>query len=100
MRKITDSARGETCTIRLPGHCTHNPETVVFCHLDKIRFNKGIGIKAKSGKLDLGAYGCSGCHRAIHGEKTEHDYRDVYIAHLEGTIETIIRLVEKGLIRV
>lgn len=100
MSKITDSARGEDCAIRLPSVCNHNPETVVFCHLDKIRFGKGMATKAKAGKLDLGAYGCSSCHSVIHGEKSMHDWRDVYIAHLEGTIETLMKLVEKGLIRV
>lgn len=99
MSKITKSAKMEDCTIRLPNHCNHTPETVAFCHLDKIRFGKGMAIKSKAGQLDLGAYGCSSCHGVIHGEKTILDWRDVYIAHLEGTIETIMKLVEKGLVK-
>lgn len=95
MSKITDSAKGEQCTIRIPGYCNHNPETVVFCHIDKVRFGKGVGYKAKEGRLDIGAYGCSGCHAAIH-DKVDGAYE----SHLEAIIETFMILVKKGLVLV
>ena len=50
--KITKSARGQACTIRLEG-CYGGPnnENVVFCHIN----GGGMGMKA----LDIhGAYGC------------------------------------------
>lgn len=101
MSKITESARLEDCTVRIPGACNFNPETVVFAHLDKIRFGKGMGIKAKVDDMDLGAYACSGCHAAIHGTPVSGlTAAEVYAAFLEGCIETIIKLKIKGLVKI
>lgn len=93
-KAITNSARGENCTIRLPGVCNGNPETVVFAHLNKVRFGSGRGIKS-----DFGAYCCHSCHSEIDSRTMAvEDRRDVYIAHLEGVIETLMKLKEKGLV--
>ncbi len=59
MSKIRRSARGEDCTINLPGICNYNPETVVWCHSNRYEHGKGMGLKAKD---EHGAYGCSECH--------------------------------------
>ena len=59
MSKITESARGEECTIRLPKVCNYNPETSVWCHSNRSKDGKGMGLKAKD---ENGAYGCSQCH--------------------------------------
>ena len=93
-KKIMASARGESCTIRLPGVCCHNPETVVFAHLNKVRFGSGRGIKSK-----VGAYACHTCHNET-DSRTQiiEDRKDVYIAHLEGVIETLLKLIDKGLV--
>lgn len=95
MSKITDSARGENCTVRLPGICNHNPETVVFAHLNGVRFGHGTGQKVN----DIhGAYACSDCHDAIDGRKrTDCAQDELKLAHLEATIETQIKLAKKGL---
>jgi len=90
---ITNSARGENCTIRLPGICNGNPETVVFAHLNKVRFGSGRGIKS-----DFGAYSCSSCHDSVDFRTMTLDRKDVYIAHLEGVIETLMKLKTKGLV--
>lgn len=56
MSKITKSARGENCTVRLSGICNHNSDTVVFAHINGVRFGHGMGLKAN----DIhGAYACS-----------------------------------------
>jgi hypothetical protein len=92
-RKITESARGEDCTVRLPGICNFNPETVVFAHLNGVRFGHGVGKKTK-----WGCYACSDCHRELDRQtmKLEKDF--VKLAHYEATIETLNKLVEKGLL--
>lgn len=41
MSAITKSAHGESCTVYAPGVTNHDPETVVFAHLN----GGGIGLK-------------------------------------------------------
>lgn len=96
MSKITQSAKGESCTIRLQNICNHNPETVVYAHINGVRFGHGVGHKV----LDIhGAYACSSCHDAIDFRvKTNFIKAELKLAHLEGVIETQMRLIEKGLI--
>jgi len=91
---ITKSANGESCTIRLPGVCTYDNSTTVFAHINGIRFGHGVGIKTK-----LGAYACCACHDYLDGRvKNNFDKEYLKLAHLEGVIETLIRLEQKGLI--
>ncbi|MEX0385844.1 nuclease domain-containing protein [Spiribacter onubensis] len=59
-KKLRESARGEHCTLRLPGHCNGNPETSVLCHLP--HGVRGVGIKASD---DHAVIACSGCHDAL-----------------------------------
>lgn len=95
MSKVTESARGEDCTIRLGGVCNRNPETVVLAHLNGVRFGHGVGIKVSD---QFGAYACSCCHDAVDGRvKTNYSKTELKLAHLEGVIETQIKLKEKGL---
>lgn len=54
-KAITNSARGENCTLRIYGKCNHDPETTVFAHYN----GAGMGIKADD---IFGVYACSGCH--------------------------------------
>lgn len=96
LRKITQSARGQECTVRIPSICNGNPETVVFAHVNGIRFGHGVGKKTK-----WGAYSCSACHDCTDGRIPRphgmtHD--QVKLAHYEGVIETLNKLVEKGLL--
>jgi hypothetical protein len=96
MSKITLSAKGEDCTVRIIGYCNSNSDTVVLAHLNGIRFNHGTGKKVN----DLhGAYCCSGCHDAIDGRvRTNYSSIELKLWHLEGVIETQIKLIQKGLI--
>jgi hypothetical protein len=92
--KIMKSAREERCTIRLPG-CNGGFETTVFAHVDKIRFGKGTGHKSM-----FGAYGCSSCHDIVDGRKKVKGMSkpEIHLFHVEGVLETWMRLVEKGLV--
>ena len=58
--KITKSAKGEDCALRIPGVCNFNIETTVYCHAPCV--DKGMGIKSPDW---WGAYGCYDCHRVI-----------------------------------
>jgi len=98
MSKITASARGEQCQIRLPLICNFNPETTVWAHPNKPN-------KPKGGKLPdaLGAYACFACHavydRQIPIPKESRLTRvDVENAFWEGHARSFIMLQEKGLI--
>ena len=92
MSKITQSARGEECQVRIPGVCNHNPETVVFAHIG----GGGMGMKQPDCE---GAYCCSACHdiidfRVIYGWTNEQ----IKLAHHEGSMRTREILLKKGLI--
>lgn len=90
-KKIRDSARGESCTLRL-SCCTFNPEQTVACHAP-VPGQKGIGMKVPDIFV---IYGCTACHDAIDGRnrKVEWDYKDI----LRAMGETIMRLIDKGLV--
>ena len=95
MSKVTASARGEDCAVRLPG-CSFDPATTVFAHISGVRFGHGMGIKTK-----LGAYACAKCHDLIDSRVKRPDgmtIQDVKIAHYEGVIETLIKMEKKHLI--
>jgi hypothetical protein len=94
-RDLRKEARGRGCTVRLPGVCNHNSETVVLAHI-RMAGVSGMGMKADD---LLGAWACSACHDAIdrrsHPE-LERDY--VRLAHLEGMVRTIAQLRSEDLV--
>jgi len=92
MSKITQSAKGEECTLRHDG-CRWGSGTVVFSHLDHQYAGKGMGIKATKG-MDWGFYACDKCHAAY--ARHEVDASDV----LRAVVLTQQRLIAKGLIGV
>ena len=102
-KKITQSAKGEDCTLRIPGVCNFNPKTTVFAHMN----GGGMGYKHH----DIhGCYACSYCHKwldldyiyAPAGEDTTceqwHALKDSEF--LRAMIETQTKLLQKGLIKV
>lgn len=88
-KKLRDSARGQDCTLRLPG-CRHNPEYTVLCHLPVGM--RGVGMKSP----DLFAvFGCDHCHAVIDGRaRGEFDQSDL----LRALAETQMRWVDMGLL--
>jgi hypothetical protein len=92
--KITKSARGKDCTIRIPGVCNFDNSTVVHCHKN----GGGMGMKAND---ILGARGCSKCHSAVDGAiKTEFSHDELLAMFYEGIFRTQLQLIDEGLIEV
>lgn len=89
-QKLRDSARGQECTLRLPGICNFDPATTVLCHLPVMQ--RGIAIKSP----DLAScFGCSSCHDAIDGRVPyKTDARDL----LRAMTETQMRWLDMGLL--
>lgn len=85
-KKVRDSARGQDCTVRIPGACNFNPETTVLAHLPCGQ--KGMGMK---GFDTVAVYACSACHDVLDGRrKGEVDWSDMLRAIAE-THEALIR---------
>ncbi len=96
MSKITKSAKGQDCQIRMPGVCNFDPRTTVFCHEPD---GSGMGTKWPDSE---GAYGCSACHAVLDRRAPPPigtDWRDVRIDFYEGARRTRIKLIEMGLIK-
>jgi Protein of unknown function (DUF1364) len=53
-KRITQAAKGESCTV-----CGANDGTTVFCHLNESWVGKGMGQKADD---IAGFFGCYKCH--------------------------------------
>lgn len=92
MSKITESARGEECQVRIPGACNRDPETVVFAHLN----GGGMGMKHPDCE---GAYCCSACHDLV-DNRVKHYWKPGKVAmfFFEGCVRTRKILIEKGLL--
>lgn len=95
-RRIREAARGQPCTIRLPGVCNYNDETTVFCHFSYA--SSGMGMKPS----DLsGAFGCAKCHDAVDGRVSSFLYDEaVEWCKARGMAETWGRLVELGIVTI
>lgn len=93
-KKLRDSARGQECTVRVPGVCNYDPDTTVLAHVN------GGGMGTKHSDM-AGAVSCSACHQWLdYGYLKNSDTytRDSY--HLAGVIETQQRWIDDGLISV
>lgn len=62
--KLRNSARGQPCTLAIPGHCQGGTETTVLCHAPSEI--KGLGNKSHDFHA---AFGCVGCHTALDQHK-------------------------------
>ena len=92
---LRKQAKGRGCTVRLPGVCNHNSETVVLSHY-RLAGVSGIGMKSPD---ILGAWACSACHDAIDRRAhTDLDRDYVRLAHLEGMVRTIAQLLKEEII--
>ncbi len=91
--KITKSAKGEYCQIRVPAVCNFNPETTVLCHIN------GYGMALKANDMHA-AYGCSSCHAVLDGHvKSDISKEDLQLYHYDGMVRTQLILLKKGLIK-
>ncbi|MFE1815604.1 DUF1364 domain-containing protein [Metapseudomonas otitidis] len=94
MSKLTKSARGRECQVRIPGICNGNPETTVLAHY-RLAGTCGMGIKPHD---MLGAWACSSCHDEIDRRTRRIDADSAALAHLEGVIRTQAILLKEGVI--
>lgn len=93
MSNLRKEARGRECQVRIPGVCSHNPETVVLAHLN----GAGMGIKVPD---PLGAWCCSDCHSVLDGRvKSEYPKTTLKLFHLEGVMRTLRFLISEGKIK-
>ena len=97
MSKITQSANGQECQIRIPGVCNGNNETVVWCHANGLASGRGNWLKSND---IMGAYGCSACHDVYDRRvNTDYDYDYIKAAFLDGHLRSLQILIEKGLVK-
>ena len=61
---LRDSAKGQECTLQLPGVCNHDPATTVLAHLSSPV--KGMGNK---GDDFHAVFACSACHDALDNKR-------------------------------
>jgi hypothetical protein len=101
---LTESAKGQDCTLRLPGVCNHNSWTTVFAHYPGSQKTGPKGTAAKGHDLH-GGYACSACHDFI----DMRSWRDLRLtlspaivldAMLRSLDETHYLMVRAGLISV
>lgn len=90
-KSIRGAARGQRCTLNLPGICTHDAETVVFAHIRDETFGKGQKADDTSG-----CFACAACHAAY--DLHTHGLPDAEILRLvlRAYQRTIRRLVIMG----
>lgn len=95
-KALRESARNQYCTLRLPGHCNGDPETVVLSHLPF--GTRGMGIKASDTHA---CWSCSGCHDALDGRVYLQVDTEILLEQcLRAHAETMARWVEDGLVKV
>lgn len=93
MSKLRQSARGQECSLRLPGICNGNPETTVLAHLNCV--DKGMGFKSPD---HWGVFACSSCHQALDTHQIPDEQRAEYT--LSALYETWKTWIKTGLVRV
>jgi hypothetical protein len=98
MTPIRKAARGQDCTIVLPGVCNRDPATSVLCHSNELTDGKGMGLKAPDTKA---AIGCSACHDVLDGRRPRPAWltKDMVLAAFRAGIERTHQFLRtKGLI--
>ena len=89
--KITQSARGKPCQVRLHG-CMPDNETVIFAHMN------GGGMARKQSDL-FGMYACLNCHDIYDGRKPVPEGVNISEEMFFAVVETQKIMHEKGLIK-
>lgn len=97
MTPIRRAARGEACTLLIPGVCTNDRTTVVLCHSNRLADGKGMGLKAPD---TAAAFGCSCCHDVLDGRRPRPE--GMTAEAVEGLFDQAVKLTharlrEKGI---
>ncbi|MCH8506470.1 MAG: DUF1364 domain-containing protein [Ectothiorhodospiraceae bacterium] len=83
-RQLRESARGQDCTIRLPGICSGDPATTILAHPPV-----GNGGMSSKGSDDDGAFCCDACHSVIDGRvKARIHPEEILECWIRGSQET------------
>lgn len=95
--KITESAKEEMCTLQIVGWCNYDVETTTFAH-----FPDGSGGSNKlGGEIGNGGYACDRCHSVIDGRVRHEVSREDLEFYMRRAVKrTLIRLIEKGILKV
>ncbi len=98
-KKLRDSARGQECTMCIPGICNGDPSTTVWAHSNMGIHGKGKGIKATDW---AGAFMCSDCHsrydgRANGSRYSKEEIRDMFWVAMSRSWQI---LIDMGIIKV
>ena len=92
--KLTKSARGEECTLRLHPFCNQNPETTVLAHV-----GRGAGMGRKNHSIS-GVYACSACHDVIDGRiRAAISKEELLAQQIDALGRTHLRMIENGVIK-
>lgn len=92
-KKLRESARGQDCSIRIPGVCNHNPETTVLSHIN------GGGMGTKTSDIHA-AFCCSNCHDAVdYRVKTQYSRDEIELMHRQGVQRTVDYWLDNGLVK-
>jgi hypothetical protein len=97
MTPIRRSAKGEACTLMIPGVCSGDTSTTVLCHSNRLADGKGLGLKAPDTEA---CYGCSACHDVLDGRRPRPSWLSVenlQLAFDRARTTTHKKLKEKGL---
>jgi len=97
MSKITQSARDEECTLRIPGVCNYDRSTTVWAHSNRGHDGKAMGQKAHD---ERGAYACYACHMVYdrqHKRPAGMTLVDVETYFTKGMELSRLILMDKGL---
>jgi hypothetical protein len=90
-QKLRDSARGQTCTLRLDG-CGYDDGTIVLAHIPCGQ--KGMGMK---GPDVIACFACNHCHSVI-DSRARGEYTDADL--LRALAETQLIWLRLGLLKV
>lgn len=94
--KLLQSARGQDCTVMIPGVCNGNPETVVAAHANWQEYGKGGALKCHD---IFHARACSACHAEIdQGKSLDYDEKKFYWQR--GFERTLLALCLEGVLKV
>lgn len=98
MSALTRAARGQGCTVWLPGCQFDRAETVVLAHLRLPGFC-GVGQKPADW---LAAHCCASCHDICDGRRHIDGMTrtEIQLAHAVGVFRTLARLAETGRIKI
>jgi len=94
--KLTQSAKGQRCTLRIPGVCRFDDSTTVLCHAPS--HVKGAAQKSSD---EWSAYGCSHCHDWVDGKASyKPSKEEVKLAFFDAISETQTKFRQQKLLGV